>query len=44
MAVPFVIDLRHLIVYAAINARPLSLPPLATVSAAFLLVGVGIGA
>lgn len=44
MSVPFGIDLLTSVVYAAINAHPLSLLPLSTVSAVFLLVGVGIGA
>ena len=44
MAVPFGIDIVTSAVYAAINARPLSLVPLAAVSVVFLLVGVGIGA
>jgi class 3 adenylate cyclase/HAMP domain-containing protein len=44
MAVPFGIDVLTSAVYAAINARPLSLVPLAAVSVVFLLLGVGIGA
>jgi class 3 adenylate cyclase len=44
MAVPFGIDLLTSAVYAAINARPLSLVPLAAGSIVFLLLGVGIGA
>ena len=44
MAVPFGIDLMTSAVYAAINAHPLSLLPLTAISAAFLLVGVGMGA
>ncbi len=44
MGVPFAIDLLTSMVYAAINARPLTLLPLSLVSGAFLLVGVGLGA
>src|SRR3954453_8271318 len=44
MSVPFGIDVLTSAVYAAINAHPLSLVPLSTISAVFLLVGVGIGA
>jgi class 3 adenylate cyclase len=44
MAAPFAVDLVTLVTYVAINSAPQSLAPLATVSAAFLLVGVGIGA
>ncbi len=44
MGVPFGIDLLTSVVYAGINARPLTLLPLSLVSGAFLLVGVGLGA
>ncbi len=44
MAAPFVVDLVSLIAYVAINRAPESLASLVTVSAAFLLVGTGIGA
>ena len=44
MAVPFGIDVLTSAVYAAINARPLTLVPLAAGSIVFLLLGVGIGA
>ncbi len=44
MAVPFGIDLLTSAVYAAINARPLTLVPLAAGAIVFLLFGVGIGA
>ena len=44
MAVPFAIDILTSAVYAAINARPLTLVPLAAGSIVFLLLGVGIGA
>jgi class 3 adenylate cyclase len=44
MAVPFGIDILTSAVYAAINARPLTLVPLAAGSIVFLLFGVGIGA
>jgi class 3 adenylate cyclase len=44
MAVPFGIDVMTSAVYAAINAHPLTLLPLATMSAVFLLLGVGAGA
>lgn len=44
MSVPFGIDVFTSAVYAAINAHPLSLVPLSAVSAAFLLIGVGVGA
>jgi len=44
MGVPFGIDLLTSIVYAAINARPLTLLPLSLGSGTFLLFGVGLGA
>ncbi|MBV8191465.1 MAG: adenylate/guanylate cyclase domain-containing protein [Alphaproteobacteria bacterium] len=44
MAVPFVIDLITLLVYAGINRAPYFLPMPLGISAAFLLVGVGTGA
>jgi class 3 adenylate cyclase len=44
MGVPFAIDLLTSMVYATINARPLTLLPLSLVSGAFLLLGVGLGA
>ena len=44
MAVPFGIDVLTSAVYAAINAHPLTLVPLAAVSVVFLLFGVGVGA
>ena len=44
MSVPFGIDVFTSAVYAAINAHPLSLLPLSAISAAFLLIGVGVGA
>lgn len=44
MAAPFVVDLVTLVAYSAINNAPQVLLPLAAVSAAFLLAGVGIGA
>jgi len=44
MSVPFWIDILTSAVYAAINAHPLSLLPLAAVSAVFLLFGVALGA
>jgi class 3 adenylate cyclase len=44
MAAPFAVDLVSLIAYVAINRAPESLASLVTVSAAFLLVGTGIGA
>ena len=43
MAVPFGIDVVTSAVYAAINDHPLSLLPLAAMSAIFLLLGVGLG-
>jgi len=44
MSVPFLIDVATSAVYAAIHARPLTLIPMATVSAFFLVLGVGFGA
>ncbi|MFO1082371.1 MAG: adenylate/guanylate cyclase domain-containing protein [Reyranellaceae bacterium] len=44
MAVPFVIDLITLVVYAGINRAPYFLPVPLAISAAFLLLGVGLGA
>ena len=44
MAAPFLVDLITLVAYAAINRAPEILAPSVTLSAAFLLVGVGIGA
>lgn len=44
MAVPFAIDLASSIVYVLIYHQPFVLLPMAAVSAAFLVVGVGIGA
>ncbi|MFI4998529.1 MAG: adenylate/guanylate cyclase domain-containing protein [Reyranellales bacterium] len=44
MSVPFQIDVATSAVYAAINAHPLTLIPMSVVSAAFLVVGVGLGA
>jgi len=44
MSVPFGIDVLTSAVYALINANPLTLLPLATLSVLFLLVGVGGGA
>lgn len=44
MAVPFGIDMLSSVVYAAINAHPLSLLPLSAASTLFLLLGVGLGA
>jgi hypothetical protein len=44
MAAPFVIDLGTSAIYVLINAQPLTLLPMAAVSAAFLLLGVGVGA
>jgi class 3 adenylate cyclase len=44
MAVPFAIDVATSAVYAVINGQPLVLLPMAAVSAAFLVAGVGIGA
>ena len=42
MAAPFAIDLGTSAAYVVINAQPLTLLPMATNAAAFLLVGVGI--
>jgi class 3 adenylate cyclase len=42
MAAPFAIDVATSAVYAAINAQPLTLLPMASVSALFLLLGVGV--
>jgi class 3 adenylate cyclase len=42
MAAPFAIDLGTSAVYVAINDRPLTLLPMASMSAAFLLLGVGL--
>ncbi|CAN5920281.1 hypothetical protein BH11PSE3_BH11PSE3_41000 [soil metagenome] len=44
MAVPFAIDLTTLVIYAAMHRSVQLLLATATLSAAFLLVGVGIGA
>lgn len=44
MGVPFAIDVATSTVYAVINGQPLLLLPMSAVSAAFLVVGVGIGA
>ncbi|MBS0223556.1 MAG: adenylate/guanylate cyclase domain-containing protein [Proteobacteria bacterium] len=44
MGVPFAIDLASSTVYALINHQPLVLLPMATMSAAFLAIGVGFGA
>lgn len=44
MAVPFAIDVATSAVYSVINGQPLVLLPMAAVSAAFLVVGVGVGA
>ena len=44
MAAPFAVDLVTLVAYVAINRAPESLASLVAVSAAFLLVGTGIGA
>lgn len=44
MATPFLVDLATSAVYVAINAQPLTLLPLAAVSAAFLVIGIGLGA
>src|SRR5215831_8317257 len=41
MAAPFAIDLATSAIYVLINAQPLTLLPMATVSAVFLLLGVG---
>jgi class 3 adenylate cyclase len=42
MAVPFAIDLGTSVIYVLINAQPRTLLPMATISAAFLLLGVGL--
>jgi class 3 adenylate cyclase len=44
MGVPFAIDLATSAVYVLVNGRPHVLLPMAAVSAAFLMFGVGIGA
>ena len=44
MAAPFAVDLVTLVAYVAINRAPESLASLVAVSAAFLLLGTGIGA
>ncbi len=44
MGVPFAIDVATSAVYAAVNGQLHVLPPMAAVSAAFLVIGVGIGA
>jgi class 3 adenylate cyclase len=44
MATPFVADIATSAVYVAINAHPLTLLPISAMSAAFLLLGVGLGA
>ncbi|MCX7365979.1 MAG: hypothetical protein NTV97_29750 [Alphaproteobacteria bacterium] len=44
MATPFLVDLATSAVYVAINTAPLTLLPLAGVSAAFLVAGIGLGA
>lgn len=44
MATPFLVDLATSAVYVAINTAPLTLLPLAAVSAAFLVAGIGLGA
>lgn len=44
MATPFAIDVVTSAIYVVINAHPLVLLPMAAVSAAFLVIGVGIGA
>ena len=41
MAVPFAIDVGTSAIYVLINAQPLTLLPMAAVSAVFLLLGVG---
>jgi class 3 adenylate cyclase len=42
MAAPFAIDLGTSAIYVLVNDRPLTLLPMASVSAVFLLLGVGI--
>jgi len=44
MAIPFAIDVATSAVYALINAHPLTLLAMSTMSAAFLVLGVGLGA
>jgi class 3 adenylate cyclase len=44
MGVPFAIDLATSAIYAVVNGQLHVLPPMAAVSAMFLLIGVGIGA
>lgn len=44
MATPFVIDLVTACVYAAVHTHLPVLPPMMAVSAAFLIVGIGVGA
>jgi class 3 adenylate cyclase len=44
MAVPFAIDLGTSAIYVLINAQPLTLLPMASISALFLVLGVGLGA
>ncbi|SKA16694.1 Adenylate cyclase, class 3 [Enhydrobacter aerosaccus] len=41
MGVPFAIDVATSAVYVAINGQPLALPPMAAVSALFLVLGLG---
>src|SRR5258708_38970064 len=43
MAAPFAIDVGTSAIYVLINAQPLTLLPMASVSAVFLLLGVGAG-
>lgn len=44
MGAPFAIDVATSAVYAEINGEPLVLLPMAAISAAFLVIGVGFGA
>ena len=44
MATPFLVDLATSAVYVAINSAPLTLLPVAAVSAVFLVAGIGLGA
>src|SRR5262245_12820414 len=44
MAVPFLIDAVALAAYTAVYNAPQVMPPMVVLSAAFLVVGVGIGA
>ena len=44
MGVPFAIDVATSAVYVLINSEPLALLPISTVSAVFLVLGVGLGA